>query len=411
MIDVAFIGMGALSLRSAYVLAESGVSHTHKICMYEAKSTPARKILMAGIGGLNLTKDIHTAEFLKGYGEHASFMRTYINEFNSQDLISWVNELGISTFMGAGNKIFPKGLKATPFVRAILRYIASHNIETHYNHIMDDIQRLTNGMYKISFKNGAEIIAKTVIIATGGASYEKLGGNHDVIKLLDRKLGISYTEFQPFNVGVDVAWDNMKNNGEDHGENHGEDMSGKHLKSIALHGGKAGKYIKGDMVITSYGLEGMPIYAINQDIMNKQKVYIDLKADLSEEDIVRKINNISTKNSMSNRIRKGIKLKREAFFLLKQFHKDKLPKDVKEIAHLIKNLPLNHGGLHETNKSISSSGGVNLTELNSNLEVKNYHNLYLGGEMLNWNAITGGYLLTACFSMGDLIARVVIKST
>jgi uncharacterized flavoprotein (TIGR03862 family) len=368
--DIAVIGAGPAGLMAAEILAAAGA----RVTIFDRMASPARKLLMAGRGGLNLTHSEPLDVFLSRYGPARGMLEPAIRAFSPDDLVAWCNGLGIETFVGSSGRIFPKQLKASPLLRAWLRRLGGLGVTLRLNH------RWT----------GETEGFDATILALGGASWPRLGSDAAWVSILAAK-GIRIEPFRPSNSGVLIDWPAFIVNR----------FAGTPLKRIAVT--CAGRTMRGEVMITDKGLEGGPIYALSRELREGGTLHLDLKPDLSVEDLSQRLTRPRGKMSVSNWLRKSAGLTPAAIALLR-FAGPALD------ASTIKTLPLAVKGFDRIERAISSAGGIARDEIDAHFALKRWPGVYAVGEMVDWEAPTGGYLLQACFSMGVHAAQGCIAT-
>ncbi len=393
---VAIIGAGPAGLAAAERLA----AHGFTVTIFERMPSPARKFLMAGRGGLNLTHSEALETFLLRYGASAAHLTRFIEAHPPADVVAWAEGLGQATFAGSSGRIFPKAMKASPLLRAWLRRLDALGVEIKLRQTWqgwDD-----KGAPLIS-DNGAPphaITCDALILALGGASWPRLGSDGAWREtLLDA--GIPVTPFVASNCGVLIDWS----------EHFRSRHAGEPLKRIAV--SFEGDAQRGEAVVTRRGLEGGAVYALSSKIAARTHggahaiLHIDLKPDEPADLVARHLTRPRGKDSTSNWLRKCLKLSPAAIGLLREARRD-LPSDPAELARLVKSLPLTVTGVAGLDRAISTAGGVSFDALDDNLMLKSRPGTFIAGEMLDWDAPTGGYLLQATFATGIGAANGVI---
>ena len=369
-IGVTIVGAGPAGLMCADVLSAAGIP----VCIIDHKRQPARKFLMAGRGGLNLTHSESLEKLLSRYGAAQSFLEPIIKAFPPNDLISWCHGLGVETFVGSSGRVFPKMMKASPLLRALLQRLASRGVT------------LESQTPWLGFD------AAPTIFAMGGASWPELGSDAGWVGQF-RDAGIVVNDFQPSNCRVLIPWT----------EHFSSRFSGQPLKNITLRYGSMQS--RGEVVISRDGLEGGAIYQLSPALRETKNLnlFVDLKPVLSADAIAKRLVQPRGKMSESNFLRKALGLTPAAVNLLRET-------GLKIDAQLIKNVPLKPRGLAGLERAISSAGGVALSEVDAFCQLRNMPSHYCVGEMLDWDAPTGGYLLQACFSTAAIAARHVAEN-
>ncbi|MGE0009017.1 MAG: NAD(P)/FAD-dependent oxidoreductase [Parvibaculaceae bacterium] len=365
---VDIVGAGPSGLMAAEVLARGGV----KVRVIDHMASPARKFLMAGRGGLNLTHSEELERFLDRYGAARPVLEPAIRAFPPQALIAWCNGLGVETFVGSSGRVFPKTMKASPLLRAWLRRLDGLGVE------LAPRTRWTGG------KRG-----DAMILALGGASWPRLGSDAQWADALVRR-GIRVNPFIPANCGVTIPWS----------PHFRERFAGTPLKRIAAT--SAGRTVRGEAVITAAGLEGGVIYALGPELRRSGKLALDLRPDVALAALEERLARPKGKSSQSTWLRKTAGLAPAAVALLREA-------GVPATAGALKALPLTVTGTDGLARAISSAGGVALSEIDRNFELRAWPGVHAVGEMLDWEAPTGGYLLQACFSTAVAAARACME--
>lgn len=386
------MGAGPAGLMAAEGLSAAGVAVT----VHERMASPARKFLMAGRGGLNLTHAEPLPPFLARYGAAEGWLGPMIDAFPPSALRDWAAGLGEPTFVGPSGRVFPKSLKASPLLRAWLRRLAAQGVvlKTRSEWRGFDGEALL-------FADAEAIITRetpdAAILALGGASWPRLGGDGTWTRYFDAAV---IAPFRPANCGFDIAWSAAFRTR----------FAGTPLKTIAL--SHEGKTVRGEAVITAYGIEGGAVYALSAPLRDaiardgRTRLTLDLKPDLSPAALAARLSKGGAGQSLSTRLKKA-GLPPIAAALLRETLPAP-PKDADSLADALKALPLPLLSPRGLDRAISSAGGVRLNALDPGLMLKSRPGLFLAGEMLDWEAPTGGYLLQASFSMGVWVAKAVL---
>lgn len=372
MTNALVIGAGPAGLMAAEVMAEHGLTVT----VVDAKSTVARKFLMAGKSGLNLTKDEPLDTFLAAYEEAEPVLRPILKEFGPDQVRAWAGELGQSLFTGSSGRIFPKSMKASPLLRAWLRRLdgLGVDIKTRWRWIGED-----DGFLFETPDGPQKMQADVTVLACGGASWARLGSDGAWAGWFDAPL----SPFQPANMGFVVDW-----------SAHMAKHFGAPVKNVALKTGD--QSVRGEFVVSATGLEGGGIYAVSRRTREGHDLTLDLLPDLSEAEVRKRLAKPRGKASQSNHLRKAVRLDPVKQALLMEFGKP-LPDD---LAPLLKALPVPHKGPRPMDQAISTAGGIKLKALDNGLMLSHRPGVFAAGEMLDWEAPTGGYLITACLATG-----------
>ena len=394
---VTIIGGGPTGLMAADVLSQNN----YQVTIFERKPSVGRKFLLAGRGGLNITHSEKKELFLEKYGKNSNFLKPIINNFSPQDLRIWCEMLGEKTFIGSSGRVFPKSFKASPLLRAWLSRLKIQNVifKTKHDWLGWDHDQLL-------FRSENEYIlikSDITLLALGGASWPKLGSDGSWVNIL-KKANVKVSKLQPSNCGFIVNWSEIFKNR----------FAGKPLKSIQIRFRE--KKIKGEFIITSNGVEGGAIYTISsalREAINENgfaELIIDLKPDLKLKQIETYLSRPKFKLTTTNFLRKNLNLSDVAIGLLMEL-KNNLMKNMskKKLAFNIKNFKLIIQQPFSIERSISTAGGVCFNSIDNNFMLITKPNVYVGGEMIDWEAPTGGYLLQACISNGAFIGNAILK--
>ncbi|KIC22183.1 MULTISPECIES: TIGR03862 family flavoprotein [unclassified Leisingera] len=382
--DAVVIGAGPAGLMAAEELGRAG----HRVLVAEAKPSAARKFLMAGKSGLNLTKDEPFEQLIASYGEAADWLAPMIQAFDAQAVQAWAQELGSALFTGSTGRVFPTVMKASPLLRAWLGRLDWYGVQirTRWRWAGWD------GAALVFETPGGSVRIETgaTILALGGASWARLGSDGAWRPLLQER-AVEVSPFKPANAGLLVEW-----------SRHMAPQFGQPLKGIALRAG--GQVSRGEAVISQRGLEGGGIYSVCAAVREGAVLHMDLLPDLEEAEVARRLSRPRGKASFSNHLRKALKLSPASVALLQEFGRP-LPQEAQTLARLIKALPVKHAGLRPMDEAISTAGGVSRDAVDGNLMLKQIPGTFCAGEMLDWEAPTGGYLLTACLATGRWAGR------
>ena len=384
-LSVAVIGAGPAGLMAAERLATAGAH----VDVYDRMPSVARKFLMAGRGGLNLTHSEPFERFVARYGKRAPHLRPTLEAFPADGLRAWADGLGAETFVGSSGRVFPKAMKASPLVRAWLKRLEDLGVRIHPRH---DWTGWSGNALTFNTPDGAiEVRPDITILALGGASWPKLGSTGGWTGLLAAR-GVDIAPFRAANAGFHVAWS----------RHFVERFAGQPLKTVALSFG--GRTVRGEIMLTRYGVEGGAIYALSSVLREAigrdghADLIVDLKPDMTVGQLASKLGRASAKDSLSNRLRKALGLLPAAIGLV---HETKAA-DVKAVTIRLQ-------AMQGLNRAISSAGGIRFEALSEGFELKALPGVFAIGEMLDWEAPTGGYLLQACFATAvraaDLIAH------
>ena len=379
------IGAGPAGLMAAEALADAG----WPVIVAESKPTPARKFLMAGKSGLNLTKDEPTERFHAAYPDR--WIDPILAEFGPAQAMDWARGLGVTLFTGTTGRVFPVEMKASPLLRAWLARLASKGVEirTRWRWI-----GFSGADFLFDTPEGQQTLRPPrTVLALGGASWPRLGSDAAWVPWL-REKGVEIAPFRPANMGFLVDWS-------DHMRRH----FGSPVKAIALIAGTRRE--RGEFVISARGIEGGGIYALSAQVRDGSPLSLDLLPDLTEPDIRSRLARPRGRDTMTNWLRKCLGLEPVKLALLREWAGP--ADDPTAIARLVKSLPVRHSGPRPISEAISSAGGVTPTALSPDLELRALPGVYACGEMLDWEAPTGGYLLTACLATGLWAGRAAAK--
>jgi uncharacterized flavoprotein (TIGR03862 family) len=395
--DVAIIGGGPAGLFAAELLAAGGLS----VIIAERMPSVGRKFLMAGRGGLNLTHSEETEPFTARYGARANAIAPLLARFSPADMRDWAHGLGEESFIGSSGRVFPRSFKASPLLRAWLRRLEGLGVRILTRHRWTGLD--ADGRLLLAGADGGEvhIVPRATLLALGGASWPRLGSDGSWVPILEA-LGVPVAPLRPANCGLVVEWSPLMR----------EKGAGQPLKRIAITGG--GKSARGEAMLTQEGLEGGAVYAILDAVRDEIEraghcaLSLDLRPDRNLEGLVHDIARTPPGQSTANRLRKGAKLDSAAILLLNEAARP-LPREAEELAALIKAVPLDPRGVRPIDRAISSAGGVPFEALTGDLMAMARPGLFIAGEMLDWEAPTGGYLLQGCFASAAVAADGVSR--
>ena len=395
--SAAIIGGGPAGLMAAEVLSQSGIV----VDVYDAMPSIGRKFLLAGIGGLNITHSENFDTFCGRYGPERPFLQTSLDAFRPEDLRCWIHDLGVETFVGTSGRVFPKEMKAAPLLRAWLHRLRQHGVRFHARHRWQGWN--TDGSLRINGPNG-EIAIKpdATILALGGASWPKLGSDATWVPLLNEQ-GIDISPLQSANCGFTVAWSEHLQN----------KFAGAPLKPIGIrftdHRGQTHQRL-GECIVSQDGIEGSLIYALSRplrDTLNTNgnaTFYIDLLPDHSADRVLDTLCHRGSK-SLSSHLKSALGLSGIKTALLYEVQNKEQLADLHTLAATIKAVPVTVTATRPIAEAISSAGGIRFDSVSDHFMLRGKPGVFVAGEMLDWEAPTGGYLLTACFATGRQAGR------
>jgi len=395
--SVAIIGGGPAGLMAADVLCAKGVS----VDLYDSMPSLGRKFLMAGKSGLNLTHAEAFDAFSERFVESKSFLAPILDAFPPSAIRAWATNLGVETFVGTSGRVFPTEMKAAPLLRAWLRQLRANGLQIHVRHKWMGWDK-DGGLMFDTPDGSLQVRSCITILALGGASWPKLGSDGAWVEWLCSG-NVSVAPLKPANCGFEVDWS-------DHLRQH---FQGQPLKGITMtaQGQKAG----GECMVTDYGLEGGPIYVLSgilRDTLERDgsaNLEIDLTPDIDEASLVQRLSRPRGKKSMATHLKRTVGLSGIKSALLYEGDDRSAFNNSVRLAGLIKTLPLALRRTRPIAEAISTAGGVTWSDITESLELKSMDNVYVAGEMLDWDAPTGGYLLSACFATGKWVGEAVTQ--
>ncbi len=386
--SVAIIGGGPAGLMAAEVISARGV----RVDVYDSMPSVGRKFLMAGKSGLNITHSDPFEVFVARYGKRRNEIEPLLKKFGADELRAWVHGLGIETFIGTSGRVFPRGMKASPLLRAWLKRLTDSGATFHLRHQWTGF--LPDGSLRFVAPNGdVHIKADATVLALGGGSWRRLGSDGAWVDWL-KQAEVEVEPLSPSNCGFDVAWS-------DHFR---EKYDGHPIKSVVLSFGEFRQ--QGEFIVTKEGAEGGLIYSASAFIRDEiyangtATVLLDLQPDRTLDWLTEKLSRPRGSKSLASYLEKTLGIKGVKAGLLREFVSKEDFADAKRLAGFIKALPVPFVAPRPLDEAISTAGGVTFDSLDENLMLKNLPGVFCAGEMLDWEAPTGGYLLTACFSSG-----------
>lgn len=394
--SVAIIGGGP----SAMLLAAKLNTDKYSVSIFEKNKALGRKFLVAGKGGFNLTHSDELEVFVGRYHPNY-FLKHAISTFTNKDLQNWLAEMGINTYVGTSKRIFPtKGIKPVEVLNVIEERIKENKVQINTGYTWKGFAQ--DGSLLFEEKNGIHCIKSDIVVfALGGASWKVTGSDGSWLSFFMDKEVIC-NPFEASNCAYKVEWPTEII----------EDIEGKALKNCKFKCGNS--FHLGEAVLTGFGVEGSGVYPLGPEVRwqlsnkNQAIIHIDFKPQNTEEEIQKKINKRSN-DSITRFLEKELKLNAAAITLIKQFSSKEIFTNSEMLAKLIKNFPVTVTALAPIDEAISTVGGIALKEVDENYQLKKLPNHYVIGEMLDWDAPTGGYLLQACFSMGNQLAHHLNK--
>ena len=394
--EAIIIGAGPAGLMAAETLALRGV----QVDLYDAMPSVGRKFLMAGKGGMNLTHSEEFVSFVTRYGERQTILSPIIREFDAQALRAWAADLGIATYVGSSGRVFPVDMKAAPLLRNWLHRLRAQGVRFHMRHRWLG----WDGQQQLRFQTPDGEISKparAVLLALGGGSWARLGSDAAWVPLLQQKQ-LQVTELQPANCGFDLPWTDLFKSR----------FAGHPVLTVAARVQGSGQAMRqGQFVITETGVEGSLIYALSASLRQQIQVSgqavleLDLLPDIKADKVLAELQHPRGSRSLSSHLKSRLGLDALKITLLHEVLSKLEMEQAEVLAHGIKALPLRLLATRPIDEAISSAGGLSFTGLDHKLMSTQYPGLFFAGEMLDWEAPTGGYLLTACFATAKVAAQ------
>lgn len=373
------IGGGPAGLMAADALLAAGFP----VILAEAKPSPARKLLMAGKSGLNLTKDEPLERFIENYEDAAQWLAPVIARFGPIETMRWAEGHGQEIFTGSSGRVFPRAMKASPLLRHWLNDLSARGLILHLRWRWVGFR---GEALVFETPKGEELLNPAVtVLALGGKSWSRLGSDGAWLPLLEKK-GIKITHFAPSNMGFRIEW-----------SAHMQPHFGAPLKNLRLLAGEQSS--RGEIVITSRGIEGGGLYPLAKALRAGASLVIDFFPDLDETRLSTRLAARPPRESSTARLRKALRLDPARLAMILECARP-LPRDPAQLAALLKAFPVPLGPPNPIDEAISVAGGISHSALNDDLMLKALPGIFAAGEMLDWEAPTGGYLLTACLATG-----------
>lgn len=385
MCDVLIVGGGPAGLMAADYLSKLN----YRITIVDQMPTMGRKFLMAGKSGLNLTKNEPFEKFLNNFPDRSPQLISALKNFTPNDVQTWATSLGINLFTGSTGRVFPTHMKASPLLRTWLSQLDKRGVTRR--HKMTAISLNNMSLLFDTEKGQEQISAKAILFAMGGASWRRLGSD---ARWLNWLTNVENEKFSASNVGLKINWSHYI-----------DKYFGEPVKAVSLRSGRVQS--QGEIVITQSGIEGGGIYSLSQAIRKGEEVFLDLLPNWNEKQLIDALKKPIRKASWSNYLRKVLNLNNVKQALLREFSSDCFSK--KQLSVDLKLLRIKHEGLDSIDKAISTAGGVRFDQLDHNLMISKRPGIFFAGEMLNWDAPTGGYLITAALATGLWSAKGIEK--
>lgn len=396
---IAVIGGGPAGLMAAEAASAGGA----QVDLFDALGSVGRKFLLAGKGGLNLTHSDAFARFASCYAKREGHVSEWLRDFDAEALRAWARELGVDTFVGSSGRVFPTDLKAAPLLRGWVRRLRASGVSFHMHHRW--LGWDAGGALRFATKDGDTTHhANAVILAMGGASWPILGSNGEWVPTLAER-GVDIAPLQASNCGFDVAWS----------EHFRERHAGAPLQRIAAALEGDDDWLKGEAVISADGVEGSLIYALSARLRDHIAVHgsatllLDLSPDRDQQRLAADLSKPRGKRSMSEHMRRHTGIDGVKLGLLRERLSSEALADSRTVAATIKRLPITLLNPRPIAEAISTAGGVRFEAMDGHCMLLQCPGVFCAGEMIDWEAPTGGYLLTGCFASGLHAGRGAVR--
>ncbi len=389
--NIAIIGGGPAGLRAAEVAAAGGAAVT----LFDAKASVGRKFLVAGKGGLNLTNAAPREDFVPRYSGPADLWASLIADFDAEALRGWATGLGVETFAASTRRVYPREMKAAPLLRRWVQLLRGLDVKFAMHHRWVGMRRDDRWELDFETPEGLRTFkADAVILALGGGSWPETGSDGAWVAALE-KLGVEVAPLLPANCGWEFSWPRAVLDA----------AEGHPLKSIAVRAG--GVEVRGELLVTKYGLEGGALYQLGPRLRANPELAIDFKPSSTVEQLVAKLGSI--RRNFLAEARARWKLNDAIFAIVSHLPEPREWASAVELAALVKNFPLRLLGPRPIAEAISSAGGVCWRELDEGLMLRKLPGVFVAGEMIDWEAPTGGWLIHGCFATGTRAGRAAAR--
>lgn len=387
--NIIIVGTGPAALMVADVVSSAG----HDVRIYEKRKGAARKLLIAGSSGLNISNSLSHEAFIANYTGGPAFWDRVLRAFSVQDWLQWIHDLGLKTFLGTSRRYFVEDMKAASLSQAWIQRLKNRGVQFYFDHEFSNFSRGETGI-QVQFTNRAESSCDALCLCLGGGSYEPQEKPLRWIRILEQK-DLRIQPFQASNVGYQVAWS----------AEFLKEAEGLPLKNFVLKTKRGER--KGECVITKYGIEGTPVYTLGVP----GRAMLDLKPDLTEAEILSRLQGGKENFSPIRRVQKSLGLCPAAVALIFHHTPESIKSDLKRLIAHLKQLPIELIAPQSMDEAISTSGGLSLDEfeIDTLFMLKKYPGVFAAGEMLDWDAPTGGFLIQACVSQGHVCGESVLR--